>query len=55
MTMHDPDSPGGRHKHRRFTRLWIWNRFVMAVGYLALAYGLVRGVIHLLAMANDWL
>ncbi len=48
-------SPNGRRERRRRSRFRIWNRFVMAVGYLALAYGLARGVIYLLVLAKDWL
>ena len=48
-------SPIERREHRRRSRFRIWNRFVLAVGYLALAYGLVRGVIYLLVLAKDWL
>ena len=55
VAMPDPYSPHGRREHRRRTRFRIWNRFVMAVGYLALAYGLVRGVIYLLVLAEEWL
>lgn len=55
VTMPDPHLPHGRWEHRRHPRFRIWNRFVMAVGYLALAYGLVRGVIYLLVLAEDWL
>ncbi len=47
--------PNGRWERRRHPRFRIWNRFVMAVGYLAMAYGLVRGVIYLLVLAKDWL
>ena len=55
VAMPDPYSPHRRREHRRHARFRIWNRFVMAVGYLALAYGLVRGVIYLLVLAKDWL
>ena len=48
-------SPNGRRERRRRSRFRIWNRFVLAVGYLALAYGLVRGIIYLLVLAKDWL
>ena len=55
MKMPDPHFPHGRREQRRHSRFRIWNRFVMAVGYLTLAYGLVRGVIYLLVLAKDWL
>lgn len=55
MAMPDPYSPYRRREHRRHARFRIWNRFVLAVGYLALAYGLARGVIYLLVLAKDWL
>ena len=56
MAMPNPSySPIERREHRRRSRFRIWNRFVLAVGYLALAYGLVRGVIYLLVLAKDWL
>ncbi len=55
MTMPDPYSPSARRRRRRHARFRIWNRFVMAVGYLALTYGLVRGVIYLLVLAEEWL
>ena len=53
--MPNPYSPHGRRERRWYSRFRIWNRFVMAVGYLALAYGLVWGVIYLLVLAKDWL
>ncbi len=55
MTMPNPYSPMARREHRRRARFRIWNHFVMAVGYLALTYGLVRGVIYLLVLAEEWL
>ena len=55
VAMPNPYSPNVRREHRRRSRFRIWNRFVLAVGYLALAYGLVRGVIYLLVLAKDWL
>ncbi len=55
MTVPNPYSPSARRQHRRRARFRIWNRFVMAVGYLALTYGLVRGVIYLLVLAEEWL
>ena len=55
MPMPDPYSPMARREHRRRARFRIWNHFVMAVGYLALAYSLVRGVIYLLVLAEGWL
>ncbi len=55
MAMPNPYQPNARREHRRRARFRIWNRFVMAVGYLALAYSLVRGVIYLLILAEEWL
>ena len=55
MAMPDPYSPMARREHRRRARFRLWNRLVMAVGYLALAYSLVRGVIYLLVLAEGWL
>ena len=55
MPMPNPYSPLARREHRRRALFRIWNRFVMGVGYLALAYGLVKGVIYLLVLAEDWL
>ncbi len=55
VTMPNPYSPTARRERRRRTRFRIWNRFVMAVGYLTLAYSLVRGVVYLLVLAEDWL
>ena len=55
MTMPNPYSPMARRQHRRRACFRIWNRFVMAVGYLALGYSLARGVIYLLVLAEEWL
>ena len=58
MTMPDPHSPPPprppRERPRR-PRFRLWNLFVMAVGYFTLAYSLVRGIIYLLVLAEDWL
>ncbi|MBR4538682.1 MAG: hypothetical protein IKO52_07545 [Clostridia bacterium] len=55
MAMPNTYSAKGRREHRRRSRLRIWNRCVLTIGYLTLAYGLVRGVIYLLVLAKDWL
>ncbi len=46
--------PTSRREHRRRLRWRIWNRIVMGIGYAAIAYELVRGVIYLLVLAQDW-
>ena len=55
VAMPNTYSAKGRREHRRRSRLRIWNRCVLTIGYLTLAYGLVRGVIYLLVLAKDWL
>ena len=35
----------GRYKRKK---LCLWHKFVLLIGYLTLAYGLVRGVIYVL-------
>lgn len=55
MAMPNPSRPPEPRPRRRRPRLRLWNLFVMAVGYAALAYTLVRGVIYLLVLAQDWL
>jgi hypothetical protein len=37
---------------RRGRRLSLWNRFVLLVGYLALTYGVCRGIVYLLVLLN---
>ena len=51
MTPYRPDS---RRQRRRRARWRIWNRIVLVIGYAAIAYELVRGVIYLLVLAQDW-
>lgn len=46
--------PSSRRERRRATRIRVWNRIVMAIGYAAIAYNLVRGVIYLLVLAEEW-
>lgn len=43
-----------RREHRRQARWRVWNRIVLAIGYATIAYHLVRGVIYLLVLAQDW-
>ena len=33
----------------------VWNYFVMTIGYLAIAYNVIRGIIYLLVLAEDWM
>ncbi len=42
-----------RPRKRRARR--IWDGIVMTVGYLAIAYNLIRGVIYLLVLAEEWM
>lgn len=51
----DPYRPSSRREHRRQARWRVWNRIVMGIGYAAIGYNLVRGVIYLLVMAEDWM
>ncbi len=37
-----------RRGRQRRKKLSLWHKFVLLVGYLTLAYGLVRGVMHVL-------
>ena len=46
--------PSSRRERRRATRIRVWNRIVMVIGYAAIAYNLVRGVIYLLVLAEEW-
>ena len=46
--------PTSRREHRRRSRWRIWNRIVLGIGYISIAYHLVRGVIYLLVLAQDW-
>ncbi len=46
--------PGHRPGKRKWTKLRIWNMFVMGVGYAALAYLFIWGVVYLLVLANEW-
>ena len=56
-TMHMPpdERPPVRRRRRRWSPRRVWNYFVMAVGYLALAYNLIRGIIYLLVLAEEWM
>lgn len=40
----------GRREKRRGGRMGLWHRFVLLVGYAALLYGLIRGVLYLLVL-----
>ena len=46
--------PTSRREHRRRARWRVWNRIVLGIGYASIAYHLVRGVIYLLVLAQDW-
>lgn len=52
-------SPNGRPPVRKRKRKWgvrrIWNYVVMTIGYLAIAYNLIRGIIYLLVLAEEWM
>ena len=50
-----PFQPPSRRERRRQTRRRVWNRIVMAIGYAAILYNLVRGVLYLLVLAEEWL
>ncbi len=39
-----------RGKHRKATRIKIWNRFVLIVGYGTILYALARGVVYVLVL-----
>lgn len=47
-----PEMQDAQPRRRRRARLSLWNRFVLLVGYLALLYGLCRGIIYLLVLLN---
>ena len=50
-----PYDPASRRAHRRQARWRVWNRIVLVIGYAALAYNLIRGILYLLVLAEDWL
>ena len=56
-SMHNPpdERPPVRRRRRRWGPRRIWNYFVMAVGYLAIAYNVIRGIIYLLVLAEEWM
>ena len=39
-----------RHRRYRMRRLSLWHRFVLLVGYAAIAYALVRGIVYVLVL-----
>ena len=47
--------PASRRERRRRARFRVWNRIVLAIGYAAIAYNLVRGVMYLLVLAEEWM
>ena len=55
--MHTPpdERPPVRRRRRRWGPRRIWNYFVMAVGYLAIAYNVIRRIIYLLVLAEEWM
>ena len=42
-------APPGRHRAARKRLSW-WNRFVLVVGYAAILYGVIRGVVYVLVL-----
>ena len=54
MTQRERYSIYSRQEKRRRARWTVWNRIVLGIGYLTLAYNLVRGVIYLLVLAKEW-
>ncbi len=46
--------PVRRRKRKRGIRR-IWNYFVMTIGYLSITYYLIRGIIYLLVLAEEWM
>ncbi|MBQ7656883.1 MAG: hypothetical protein IJI53_10110 [Clostridia bacterium] len=54
--MQKPENhPPVRRRRRKWGPRRVWNLFVMAVGYITLAYSLVRGIIYLLVLAEEWM
>ncbi len=55
--MHRPpeDRPPIRKRRRRWRPRRIWHYFVMAVGYCTIVYQLIRGLIYLLVLAEEWM
>ncbi|MBQ9264655.1 MAG: hypothetical protein IJ189_10700 [Clostridia bacterium] len=39
-----------RHRRYRVRRMSLWHRFVMLVGYAAILYGLIRGIVYVLVL-----
>ena len=49
------DHPPIRKRRRRWGLRRIWHYFVMTVGYVAIAYNVIRGIIYLLVLAEEWM
>ena len=43
-------SVADRGKRRKATRIKIWNRFVLLVGYATILYALARSVVYVLVL-----
>ena len=46
--------PASRRERRKRARWRVWNRIVLAIGYAAIAYHLVRGIVYLLVLLEEW-
>ena len=46
----------GRERRRpcRACRLSLWHRFVLLVGYAAIAYGVIRDILYVLVRLGGW-
>lgn len=55
--MHKPpdDHPPVRKRRRRWGPRRVWHYIVMTIGYLAIAYNVIRGIIYLLVLAEEWM
>jgi len=42
------------NRRSRRPRIGLWHRFVLAVGYAAIGYGLVRGVLYVLVLLGGF-
>ena len=55
MYMPPDEHPPVRKRRRRWTPRRVWNCIVMTIGYLTIAYNVIRGVIYLLVLAEEWM
>ena len=55
MYMPPEDHPPVRRRKRRWGPRRVWNIIVMTIGYLAIAYNVIRGIIYLLVLAEEWM